>query len=149
MGTDDEMDRISNLAFAYGYLGGGILLLLHIGLLLVTGYADWAINFALATSGIWWYGFALYTFRWVPEPPIENEMESLGLVESTKLALREIRKTVGEVDKFKTLFIYMLAYFFFIDGINTVTALGGVFGTVVLGITPIDLMVTILSLIHI
>ena len=146
MGTDDEMDRISNLAFAYGYLGGGILLLLHIMLLLVTGYADWAINFALATSGIWWYGFALYTFRWVPEPPIENEMESLGLVESTKLALREIRKTVGEVDKFKTLFIYMLAYFFFIDGINTVTALGGVFGTVVLGITPIDLMVTILAI---
>ena len=81
-----------------------------------------------------------------PEPPIENEMESLGLVESTKLALREIRKTVGEVDKFKTLFIYMLAYFFFIDGINTVTALGGVFGTVVLGITPIDLMVTILAI---
>ena len=33
--------------------------------------------------------------------PIENEMESLGLVESTKLALREIRKT-SEPDKFKT-----------------------------------------------
>ena len=49
---------------------------------------------------------------------------------SPKLALREIRKTVGEVDKFKTLFIYMLACFFFIDGINTVTALGGVFDRV-------------------
>ena len=146
MGTDDEMDRISNLAFAYGYLGGGILLLLHIGLLILTDYSDPAINFALATSGLWWYGFALLTFKWVPEPPIENEMESLGLVESTKLALREIRKTVGELDKFKTLFVYMLAYFFFIDGINTVTALGGVFGSVVLGITPINLMVTILAI---
>ena len=146
MGTDDEMDRISNLAFAYGYLGGGILLLLHIGLLILTDYSDPAINFALATSGLWWYGFALLTFKWVPEPPIENEMESLGLVESTKLALREIRKTVSELDKFKTLFVYMLAYFFFIDGINTVTALGGVFGSVVLGITPINLMVTILAI---
>lgn len=146
MGTDDEMDRISNLAFAYGYLGGGILLLLHIGLLILTDYSDPAINFALATSGLWWYGFALLTFKWVPEPPIENEMESLGLVESSKLALREIRKTVSELDKFKTLFVYMLAYFFFIDGINTVTALGGVFGSVVLGITPINLMVTILAI---
>lgn len=146
MGTDDEMDRISNLAFAYGYLGGGILLLLHIGLLILTDYSDPAINFALATSGLWWFGFALLTFKWVPEPPIENEMESLGLVESTKLALREIRKTVSELDKFKTLFVYMLAYFFFIDGINTVTALGGVFGSVVLGITPINLMVTILAI---
>ena len=40
----------------------------------------------------------------------------------------------------------MLAYFFFIDGINTVTALGGVFGTVVLGLTMIDLIITILAI---
>tara|TARA_Y100000589_G_scaffold286660_1_gene286881 strand:- start:270 stop:2078 length:1809 start_codon:yes stop_codon:yes gene_type:complete len=144
MGSDDEMDMISNLAFAYGYLGGGILLLVHIGMLVIFDYAEWVINFALASSGVWWYAFALMTFKHVPEPAIENEMDSLGILESTKLALREIKKTLSEVSKFKTLFIYMLAYFFFIDGINTVTALGGVFGTVVLGITPISLMVTIL-----
>ena len=40
----------------------------------------------------------------------------------------------------------MLAYFFFIDGINTVTALGGVFGTAVLGVTTTELMVTILAI---
>ena len=146
MGKDDEMDRISNLAFAYGYFGGGILLVIHIGLLLATGYAEWATQFAMASSGLWWYGFAVLTFKWVPEPPIENEMDSLGFKESASLALSEIRKTLGERDKFKTLFIYMIAYFFFIDGINTVTALGGIFGTVVLGITSIDLMVTILAI---
>ena len=32
MGTDDEMDRISNLAFAYGYLGGGLLLVVHLAM---------------------------------------------------------------------------------------------------------------------
>jgi len=146
MGKDDEMDRISNLAFAYGYLGGGLLLVIHIVILLVTDYAEWATQLAMATSGIWWYGFALLTFNWVPEPPIENEMESLGVKESASLAIREIKKTIGEVDKFRTLFIYMLAFFFFIDGINTVTALGGIFGTTVLGITPFDLMVTILAI---
>jgi hypothetical protein len=62
------------------------------------------------------------------------------------LAITEIRKTLGEVDKFRTLFIYMLAYFFFIDGINTVTALGGVFGSTVLGITTVDLIVTIVAI---
>ncbi|HJL54548.1 MAG: MFS transporter [Candidatus Thalassarchaeaceae archaeon] len=146
MGKDDEMDRISNLAFAYGYFGGGILLVLHIVLLIATGYAEWATQAAMVTSGIWWYGFALLTFKWVPEPPIENEMESLGILDSASLAIKEIRKTLGEVDKFRTLFIYMLAYFFFIDGINSVTALGGIFGTVVLGITGLDLMVTILAI---
>ena len=145
MGTDDEMDRISNLAFAYGYLGGGLLLLVHLGMVLsLTG--DWVIPFVMASSGIWWFGFALFTFKWVPEPPIENEMPSLGFVSSAKLAISEIRKTLGEVHKFRTLFIYMLAYFFFIDGINSVTALGGVFGSTVLGITTVDLIVTILAI---
>jgi UMF1 family MFS transporter len=146
MGKDDEMDRISNLAFAYGYFGGGILLVIHLALLIMTGYAEWATQFAMASSGLWWYGFAVLTFKWVPEPPIENEMESLGIRESASLALSEIKKTLGEVNKFKTLFIYMLAYFFFIDGINTVTALGGIFGIIVLGITSLHLMVTILAI---
>ena len=145
MGTDDEMDRISNLAFAYGYLGGGLLLVVHLAMvMLLTG--DWVIPFCMASSGAWWYGFALFTFKWVPEPPIENEMDALGFKESARLAISEIRKTLGEVDKFRTLFIYMLAYFFFIDGINTVTALGGVFGSTVLGITTIDLIITIVAI---
>ena len=146
MGEDDEMDRISNLAFAYGYFGGGILLVIHMAILVGTDYAAWATQFAMASSGLWWYGFAFLTFKWVPEPPIENEMESLGFKESASLAISEIRKTLGEYDKFKTLFIYMIAYFFFIDGINTVTALGGIFGTTVLGITGLDLMVTIVAI---
>ena len=145
MGKDDEMDRISNLAFAYGYLGGGILLLVHL-IMVMTLTGDWVIPFVMASSGIWWYGFAFLTFKWVPEPPIENEMPSLGIVASAKLAISELRKTLAEVEKFRTLFIYMLAYFFFIDGINSVTALGGVFGSTVLGITTVDLIVTILAI---
>ena len=145
IGTDDEMDRISNLAFAYGYLGGGLLLLVHLVMVLSLD-GDWVIPFVMASSGIWWYGFALFTFKWAPEPPIEIEIDSLGFIASAKLAFSEIRKTIGEIEKFRTLFIYMLAYFFFIDGINSVTALGGVFGSTVLGITTVDLIVTILAI---
>ena len=149
MGTDDEMDSISNKAFAYGYFGGGILLAIHLAmtLILVDSNGDmysWVIPSILASSGVWWYGFALLTFKWVPEPPIENEMDALSVSDSAKLAFSEIRKTLSEIPKFKTLFIYMLAYFFFIDGINTVTALGGIYGPVVLGITTTFLMVAIL-----
>jgi len=149
IGSDDEMDRISNLAFAYGYLGGGILLLIHIAMTLLLvdesgSMYDWVIPSIMASSGAWWFGFALLTFKWVPEPPIENEMPAMGFAESAKLALTEIRKTISEVHKFRTLFIYMLAYFFFIDGINSVTALGGIFGTTVLGVTTFWLMITIL-----
>ncbi len=143
MGTDDEMDAISNKAFAYGYLGGGLLLLVHlIMVMMMTG--DWIIPFVMASSGAWWMGFAMLTFKHVPEPPIENEMESLGVLESARLAFGELRKTFGQVDQFKTLFIYMLAYFFFIDGINSVTALAGIYGITVLGLTTTALIATIL-----
>ena len=144
LGEPEDMDRISNLAFAYGYLGGGLLLVFHLGLLIGTGYADWAMMFAIASSGVWWYVFALLTFRWVPEPEISNEMEPLGFVESTKLGVSEVIKTLSEVRRFKVLFLYMFAYFLFIDGINSVTSLAGVFGPAVLGLTTQDLIMTIL-----
>ena len=141
MGTDDEMDDISNRAFAYGYLGGGILLLIHFILVLGVG-GDFVIRLCLASAGVWWYGFALLTFKYVPEPPMEGEEESIDL----RSAYQRVIQTLKEVSKFRTLFIYMLAYFFFIDGINTVTALGGVFGSTVLGVTTTELMVTILAI---
>ena len=152
MGTDDEMDDISNRAFAYGYLGGGILLLIHFILVLGVG-GDFVIRLCLASAGVWWYGFALLTFKYVPEPPLEHKSpENTFSDKWTKMlfgkggAYSEVVKTLKEVSKFRTLFIYMLAYFFFIDGINTVTAMGGVFGSTVLGVTTTELMITILAI---
>ena len=144
MGDDSEMDAISNKAFAAGYLGGGLLLVVHLGLVLGLPGQGWVIPFAMATSGIWWLGFAQMTFSMVPEPHIENEMEPMGLIASSKMALSEVKATLSDIKSFRTLFFYMLAYFCFIDGINSVTALAGVFGIVVLGLTTVGLILTIL-----
>ncbi|MAF93526.1 hypothetical protein CMO85_02550 [Candidatus Woesearchaeota archaeon] len=144
MGDESDMDSISNKAFAAGYLGGGLLLVVHLGLVMGLPGQSWVIPFAMATSGIWWLGFAQMTFRMVPEPLIENEMEPMGMVASTKMALGEVKATLSDIKSFRTLFFYMLAYFCFIDGINSVTALAGVFGIVVLGLTTTGLILTIL-----
>ncbi len=138
LGTDDEMDDISNRAYAYGYLGGGILLVVHLGLVLGIG-GDAVIRFCLASSGVWWFGFALMTFKYVPEPPMENDKQ----VPTVRQAYSQVWTTLKEYNKFRTLFIYMLAYFFFIDAINTVWAIGPIFGAVVLGVSTIELMITI------
>lgn len=143
MGDESEMDSISNKAFAAGYLGGGLLLVVHLGMVLSLD-GTWVIPFVMASSGLWWLGFAQMTFRMIPEPHIENEMEPMGIVDSTKMALGEVKSTLGDIKSFKTLFIYMIAYFCFIDGINSVTALAGVFGIVVLGLTTTGLILTIL-----
>ena len=143
MGDESEMDSISNKAFAAGYLGGGLLLVVHLGMVLTLD-GGWVIPFVMASSGIWWLGFAQMTFKMVPEPHIEDEMEPMGLVASTKLALGEVVSTLKDIKSFRTLFFYMLAYFCFIDGINSVTVLAGVFGIVVLGLTTTGLILTIL-----
>ncbi len=142
MGDESEMDSISNKAFAAGYLGGGILLVVHLGMVLSLD-GGWVIPFVMASSGLWWLGFAQMTFRMVPEPHIEDEMEPMGLIASTKMALGEVISTLKDIKSFRTLFFYMLAYFCFIDGINSVTALAGVFGIVVLGLTTTGLIMTI------
>ena len=143
MGDESEMDAISNKAFAAGYLGGGLLLVVHL-IMVLNLDGSWVIPFVMASSGIWWLGFAQMTFRMVPEPHIEDEMEPMGIIASTKMALGEVISTLKDIKSFKTLFIYMLAYFCFIDGINSVTALAGVFGIVVLGLTTTGLILTIL-----
>ena len=143
MGDESEMDSISNKAFAAGYLGGGILLVVHL-IMVLNLDGGWVIPFVMASSGLWWLGFAQMTFRMIPEPHIENEMEPMGVVGSTKMALGEVKSTLGDIKSFKTLFLYMIAYFCFIDGINSVTALAGVFGIVVLGLTTTGLILTIL-----
>jgi MFS transporter, UMF1 family len=148
MGTDEEMDSISNKAFAYGYLGGGLLLVVHLAMVMMIvddngSTLSWVIPFAMASSGVWWFGFALLTFKWVPEPHIENEMEKMGLADSAVMATNQVVSTLKEAKSFKTLFMYMFAYFLFIDGINSVTALAGAFGIVVLGLTTTGLIITI------
>ena len=52
-GEDHEMDEISNKAYAYGYLGGGLLLVAHLVLLFTTDFALWATQVAIGSSGIW------------------------------------------------------------------------------------------------
>ncbi len=143
-GENHEMDSISNKAYAYGYLGGGIILVIHLGLLFSTNFALWATQVAIASSGIWWFGFAWFTFAYVAEPEIENEIEDLSIKEATKLGVNEVFTTLSEWRNFKTLFIYMFAYFLFIDGINSVTSLAGAFGIAVLGLTMGELILTIL-----
>jgi MFS family permease len=60
------------------------------------------------------------------------------------LGVSEVWTTLKEWKNFRTLFIYMFAYFLFIDGINSVTSLAGAFGIAVLGLTMGELILTIL-----
>ena len=146
IGTEDEMNEISNLGFATGYVGGCVLLVIHLALLLGSGFADWAFTASMVTTGLWWYGFAIFTFRWIPEPEVEKPMEDLSFRESTNLAVSEVMSTLREYKNFRTLFLYIIAYFLFIDGINSIQTVGAIYFVVTLGLTTFDLIVLVLAL---
>ena len=143
--SESDLAMVLTKAFSYGYLGGGLLLAVHLGLVVSTGYADWATAFALSSSGIWWLGFAMYTFAYVPEPEVLQELEDPTFMGATKEAVREVRSTVKEFfGKFKILGLYLLAYLLFTDGIQSVTSLSGAYGADVLGVSLFENMIVIM-----
>ncbi|MDG1546746.1 MAG: MFS transporter [Candidatus Poseidoniaceae archaeon] len=132
------MDHVSSWGYAYGFMGGSLLLLVHLGLLLGSPL-DGNINLALVfvTSSLWWWGFGLKMFKNTPEPEIvgtEMTFDSVG--DAVKFSFGEIVKTMGEIKKFKVLATYLFAYLMFYDGVNTINGMASAFGESVLRINP-------------
>jgi UMF1 family MFS transporter len=127
--SEDQRDRVSSYGWAMGYLGGGLLLLLnlifyltHESLGVPTGLA---IRINLASAGIWWLGFSFLTWmrlqtRHARRPLPENETYfSVGF--------RQLGKTIKELRNFPETLKYLLAYFLYNDGIQTVIAVSATF----------------------
>ncbi len=126
-------DHVSTWGYAYGFIGGSMLLIFHLVVLLLL---SWDTNFKMAiifsTSAIWWWGFGALMFKWTPEPEIPNEMEWKGFGNATKVAYGQVFQTFLEVKKFKVLAFFLLAYLLFYDGVNTIASMASAFGESVL-----------------
>ena len=128
------MDHVSSKGYAYGFMGGSMLLIFH--LIILLGPFGWDSNFRLSTifvtSALWWWGFGYLMFKWTPEPEIPNEMEWEGLAHATKVAYSQVFTTFKEIKKFKILAMYLLAYLLFYDGVNTIASMASAYGDSVL-----------------
>ena len=131
------LDDVSSRGYAYGYLGGGLLLLAHLIAIFLAGdtqHADLVTRLAIGSVGVWWFGWAIWTFVAVPEPRVTHEVRGLGPVSAVALAFSEFRRTFGELRKFRVVFIYLGAYLLFNDGVQTVLTISGAFAADTLGI---------------
>ncbi len=141
------LDDISSRGFAYGYLGGGLLLLVHLVIILLTqdtGIADLATRASIASVGVWWFGWAIWTLKVVPEPPIYNGITGLTTLKALSTAFVELGRTFGELRRFKVVLVYLGAYLLFNDGLQTVMSIAGAFAADTLGIPLVFNMGTIL-----
>jgi UMF1 family MFS transporter len=126
-------DHVSTWGYAYGFIGGSIILIFHLVILL--GFS-WDTNFKMAiifsTSAIWWWGFGLLMFKWTPEPDIPSTMEWKGFKDASKVAYSQVFQTFREIRRFKVLAFFLLAYLLFYDGVNTIASMASAFGESVL-----------------
>ena len=141
------LDDVSSRGFAYGYVGGGLLLAVHLVMILATrgtDLADITTRIAIASIGLWWFGWALWTLKVVPEPHIPNAIHGLRPRRAVTLACNELGKTFREIRGFRAILIYLISYLLFNDGIQTVLNVAGAFAADTIGIPLVFNMATIL-----
>ena len=141
------LDDVSSRGFAYGYIGGGLLLLVHLVLILLTqdtDAADLVTRASVASIGVWWFGWALWTLRVVPEPPVQDPVGRLTPWKALTMAVSELARTFRGIRRFKVVLVYLGAYLLFNDGVQTTIAIAGAFAADVIGIPLAFNMATIL-----
>jgi UMF1 family MFS transporter len=127
--SEEERDRVSSYGWAMGYLGGGILLALNLAFFIFSDSlgvpGDLAVRINLASAGIWWMGFALIT--WARLRP-RHAARSLPTGETyVSIGFKQLGKTFREIKNFPETLKYLLAYFLYNDGIQTVIAVSSTF----------------------
>ncbi len=140
-----KMDMTSALGYSLGYLGGGILFAFNVWMVLhpeTFGLADKAaaIKFSFLTVGIWWAVFTLPLILFVRESPGTESISGLRMVVS---GLTQVRDTFRHIRRNRMVFLFLVAYWFYIDGVDSVIRMGVNFGQS-LGFDDNDLIVAVL-----
>ena len=126
-----EIDRVSALGYAVGYLGGGLLLALNLLMILQPhwfGFPDSeaAARFSFLTVAVWWAAFSIPLFRWVPEPLVTQINERK--VNPLREGMRRIVGTLREIRRYRQAFRFLLAFWLYNDGIGTIIVMAVIFG---------------------
>ena len=107
-------DQVSSAGYAFGYLGGVIVLIASLVFFVPPGGLD---KEAFLLVGVWWGGFALITFALLTERPAQRPRA--GLRRLTADAWRELKTTVGEVRQVPQAALFLVAFLLYNDGIAT------------------------------
>ncbi len=143
---EDKIDYISGFGFSMGYLGGGLLFLINVLMTLFPqkfGLADagQAVRYSFVSVAIWWGFFTIFTILWVPETRKEDSDNAHGNL--IREGFRQLIDTFKKVRHLKTVFLFLLAYWLYIDGVDTVIRMAVDYG-MSLGFESNDLIVALL-----
>lgn len=142
--TEKEVDRVSAAGYGLGYLGGGIFLVINLAWIMKPeffGFANGtqAVKACFVAVGVWWFLFTIPLLRQVSEPPRQlGASEKLG-DNPFLCALIRLGATFREIKKYKEVLIFLLAFWFYSDGIGTIIKMAAIYGREI-GIGSTDLI---------
>ena len=121
--SPERMDMVSAMGFGFGYIGGSTIpFLISLGVIaalsgmdLAGGLPTMGVKISFALTALWWFAF---TF-----PYLKNVQQTSGIdpVPSPILAsFRRLGRTFLHIRRYKRVFLFLVAYFFYIDGVNTI-----------------------------
>ena len=140
--TDDErMDKVSSWGYAMGYIGGSTIpFVISIAVLLWLGYANpIAQKFSIIITSVWWLVFSIPFLKNVEQTHYIERTPDTSVVQ----IFRNIGRTARDIFQRKGLFLFVLAYFFYIDGVGTIISISTAYGTV-LGLGSVGMILALL-----
>ncbi|MCP4358489.1 MAG: MFS transporter [Chloroflexi bacterium] len=144
--SPDTRDSVSSRGFAFGYLGGGVLLLVNLILINFLTDTALAVRISLASAGVWWLAF---TFLF-PQKRLKQREAARALPEGSKLlthGLKQIWHTLGDLwRKYPKTLQYLIAYLIYNDGIQTVIVVSTLFAADELGADNTTLLLLVLMI---
>ncbi|MCF8283687.1 MAG: MFS transporter [Sphingobacteriales bacterium] len=144
--TEEEQDKVSAKGFALGYVGSSLLLILNLIVILfpesfgIPKESSLPARIAFLAVGIWWFGFAQYTFYYLPK----NKSAIKFKFDILWKGYRELAGVWAQLKKLKDLKAFLFAFFFFTMGIQTVMYVATLFGSKELKLESGQLIATIL-----
>ena len=135
----DDIDYVSAKGYAWGYLGGGILLAINIVMIqFIWEGSSLGPRLSFLTVAVWWAIFTIPLLRRVPEPPANTAGIGAG-VNPVTAGFRRLGQTFREMRKYRQLFLFLLAFWLYNDGIGTIIKMATIYGAEI-GIGMLDLI---------
>jgi MFS transporter, UMF1 family len=142
--TSDEIDQVSSRGYAMGYLGGGLLLAINLAMIMLAPkeLTGMMTRLSFLSVALWWFVFSIPIIRWVSEPPNRVLAGESG-ASPVKVSFGRLLHTFREIRHYRDLFIFLVAFWFYNDGIGTIIKMATIYGSEI-GIGQTTLIGTLL-----
>ena len=122
LASEERVDVVSSLGFGLGYLGGGLLFLVNVFMYLkpeIFGIPDGAtaIKISFLSVAVWWAVFTIPLILFVPEP---KNYDTVDFKNAVRMGWIQLVQTFKEIRNMKVVGTFLLAYWFYIDGVDTI-----------------------------